>query len=339
MTLQEFLSNTDITQYNYNPSTDGDRVFPQLDISVAPSIEESDVEKKCLIAIVNQNNQLLMFLNSVAGINVATLCENLGGVRRAANVAALLMTQKLEEGTGEGLGLIHVHGDTGGAYANLFMAEPDDGGATPPEEPDIPTMVTGIMTYLSQWSAWLTDAISTYQSNLAHAEDEGTRFVPALIAAAPVLTPALVATACAAVPMVGAVLVGTNIISGIVKAGLEREQINMFEVFIKLFRRSMFATSGGERKGLADILALLQANTVVTIDGKSVNLAELLRLLMASFRRPPVDTVGEAADDSDNKVSIPRLIEQWTKYLAAQDGTVECPLMGWCVSQRGEPSY
>lgn len=338
MNLQEFLSSTDMTQYNYNPSTDGDRVFPQLDIYAAPSIEESNVEKKCLIALVNQNNQLLMFLNSVAGINVATLCENLGGVRRAANVAALLMAQKLEEGAGEGLGLIHVPGDTGGAYANLFMPE-TDGGATQPEQPDVPGMVGGIMAYLSQWSAWLTDAISTYQSNLAHAEDEGTRFVPALIAAAPVLTPALVATACAAVPTVGAVLVGTNIISGIVKTGLEREQINMFEVFIKLFRRSMFATSGGERKGLADILALLQANTVVTIDGKSVNLAELLRLLMASFRRPPVETVGEAADDSDNKVSIPRLIEQWTKYLAAQDGTVECPLMGWCVSQRGEPSY
>lgn len=337
MTLHEYLSSTDITEYNYNPSTDGDRAFPVLELSAAPTLTESEVEKKCLIALVNQNNQLLMFLNSVAGIKVATLCENLGGVRRAANVAALLMAQKLEDGVGEGLGLIHVPGDTGGAYANLFMAEPD-GGATPPEEPDI-GVVTGIMTYLSQWSAWLTDAISTYQSNLAHAEDEGTRFLPAIIAAAPVLTPALVATACAAVPMVGAVLVGTNIVSGIVKAGLEREQINMFEVFIKLFRRSMFATSGGERKGLADILALLQANTAVTIDGQSVNLAELLRLLMASFRRPPAEATDEAADDTDNKVSIPRLIEQWTKYLAAQDGAVECPLMGWCVSQRGEPSY
>ena len=168
MTLHDYLSSTDITEYNYNPSTDGDRAFPVLELSAAPTLTESEVEKKCLIALVNQNNQLLTFLNSVSGIKVATLCENLGGVRRAANVAALLMAQKIEDGVGEGLGLIHVPGETGGAYANLFMPSGEDDGNTPEDE----TILTGVWTaqtaLINQQSAYLDDIKATFTEKRAH---------------------------------------------------------------------------------------------------------------------------------------------------------------------------
>ena len=119
---------------------------------------------------------------------------------------------------------------------------------------------------------------------MTHAEEEGTRFLPALIAAPPVLSAALVATACAAVPTIGGALVATNIASGIMKATLDQRQIDLFNVFISLFRRSMFATVDGSRNGLAEILANVQAHLATTQDGQPISAAALLELMLDAIK-------------------------------------------------------
>ena len=198
--------------------------------------------------------------------------------------------------------------------------EPNEGSPSEPETPETPDltgMAGEVLSYLTEWTEWLSTAIETYRANMGHAEEEGTRFLPAVIAAAPVLTPALVASTCVAVPAVGAALVGTNVVSGVLRASMEQKQIDTFDVFLRMFNKSLFAKS----------------------DGKSVGLAELLRLLEASFRRKPIEDDGEVADDTDEKMSMLRKIELWTKFLAAQDGVTECPYTGWCINKHGELTY
>ena len=134
MTLQEFLTLSEISDYSWDYSADSDRVFPSLSTGSAPTIEETDVEKKCLIAIVNQNAEMLKFLNALQGIPVVALLQNLGGVRRAANVSALMMAEKIEGVTGaDTLNIINIKGETGGAYQNVMLSA--SGGASTPEEP------------------------------------------------------------------------------------------------------------------------------------------------------------------------------------------------------------
>lgn len=195
--------------------------------------------------------------------------------------------------------------------------DPNEGSPSVPDPPDITGMAGEVMSYLTAWTEWLSTAIETYRANMGHAEEEGTRFLPAVIAAAPVLTPALVASTCVAVPAVGAALVATNIVSGVLRASMERKQIETFDVFLRLFHKSMLTNS----------------------DGKSVGLAEILRLLEASFRRKPIKDDGEVADDTDGQMSMLRKIELWSKFLAAQNGVTECPYTGWCINKHGELTY
>lgn len=222
-------------------------------------------------------------------------------------------------GTGEGP-YVGLSSSVGLDAPSTVTPMPGEGGG---KDIDYLSMANEVMAYLSQWGTWLTNAISTYQSNMAHAEEEGTRFLPALIAAPPVLSAALVATACAAVPAVGGALVLTNIASGVMKATLDQRQIDLFNVFISLFRRSMFATVDSTRSGLAEILAKVQAHLITTQDGQPVSAAALLKLLDGDLKTLASRFVITKDDQPVSAAALLDLLLDAVKDLAYNTETID----------------
>lgn len=111
--VREYLEQSELGQYN--------KVFPTLTVPTLGSDTDGYLRTLAACAI-----EQVKFLNSYAGIPVATLYENVGQKNKANNLALLASVRKTGA-AGDGLGLIAIPGEQEGSYSAYNAGEiPDD---------------------------------------------------------------------------------------------------------------------------------------------------------------------------------------------------------------------
>lgn len=274
MTLREYLAQ--------NPYFDQpDATFPTLTLAAEPAATDADCVNKCLVALVAQNNQILSFLNTFKNQNLSALMGNIGGTRRAANAATLLMARKLNGGIeSEGLGMIHVAGTLdGGAYVNLFDTQSDIEAGEDGEEPDEPESYKEVIELIGAWCDELgTWFMSAYQQSQVEGASR------ALVPIPPALPPALIGAIIGlpAAPILIPVTIGIALLSKVAQGWLSYRNVAQFQEFLNAFKKAFISSRAASLNEsipamINDTLSTLDDKLAVTVNGEEVSLTNLLK--------------------------------------------------------------
>ena len=158
-TLKEFLEDSELGSYH--------KVFPALTI---PTIETQDADgylKVMALAAIEQ----VKYLETFSGIPLEVLYENIGQRHKASNLLAMSSFRKLPGGSGSGLGLVAMPGETGGGmYEHAFLNLPT---ISTTEEESFPQALWNVqVSVIRRQTDWLKTLSGIYAEKLQELPQE-----------------------------------------------------------------------------------------------------------------------------------------------------------------------
>ena len=142
--IREFLRESEIGSYQ--------KTFPTLSTPTLGTDAEGYMKTIAEAAI-----EQIRFLNTFSGVPLEVLFENVGQRHKASNLLLLSTLQVTETaGSGEGLDMIRMAGETSGSYESAMQAVVDGGDI----DPELWTAQNNLLT---QQNAYLDDIKTTFQ--------------------------------------------------------------------------------------------------------------------------------------------------------------------------------